>query len=62
MKNAVDRRRNVLRIRLTDVERRIIDDAAASRELDTSTWARSELLQLAKAIGVAAPGTAGTST
>ena len=43
-----DVRANVLRIRLTDEERRALDEAAKSRELETSTWARSELLLLAK--------------
>ena len=41
-------RENVLRIRLTDEERRLIDEAAASKSLDSSAWARSELLTLAK--------------
>ena len=43
-----DRRQDVLRIRLTDAERKALDAAAAARTLDTSTWARAELLQLAK--------------
>jgi Leu/Phe-tRNA-protein transferase len=34
------RRDNVLRIRLTDEERKLIDDCAKSKNLDTSTWAR----------------------
>ena len=37
-----------LRIRVTEQQRRILDEAAKTRELDTSTWARSELLALAK--------------
>jgi hypothetical protein len=48
-KNAkADQRENVLRIRLTDAERKKLDAAAEARTLDTSTWARAELLQLAK--------------
>jgi hypothetical protein len=43
-----DSRENVLRIRLTEDERRILDDAARARTLETSTWARSELVALAK--------------
>jgi hypothetical protein len=39
-------RGNVLRIRLTDEERAMLDEAAAAVTLDTSTWARSELLAL----------------
>jgi hypothetical protein len=41
-------RKNVLRILLTDAERKALDAAANDRTLDTSTWARMELLQLAK--------------
>ena len=41
-------RENVLRIRLTDAERKALDAAAEAKTLDTSTWARAELLQLAK--------------
>jgi uncharacterized protein (DUF1778 family) len=46
-KSDEEKRENVLRIRLTDEERRIIDRAAGS---ETSTWARNELLELAKKI------------
>jgi hypothetical protein len=41
-------RGNVLRIRLTSKERALLDQAAASKTLETSTWARSELVALAK--------------
>lgn len=41
-------REKTLRIRLTDEERGALDDAAAHLHLDTSTWARMRLLQLAK--------------
>lgn len=41
-------RENVLRIRLTDAERAVIDAAAQDKSLDSSTWARSELLTLAR--------------
>jgi hypothetical protein len=43
-------RENVLRIRLTDEERAALDEAARARHLDTSTWARAELLALALAL------------
>lgn len=43
-------RDNVLRIRLTDEERQLLDEAAAAVTLDTSTWARSELIALAARI------------
>jgi hypothetical protein len=38
----------MLRIRMTESERKIIEEAANSRSLETSTWARSELITLAK--------------
>jgi hypothetical protein len=41
---------NTLRIRLTEAERKAIDGAATSKSLETSTWARSELMVLAKKI------------
>ena len=41
-------RGNVLRIRLTTEERKALDEAAKSRGLESSTWARMELLTLAK--------------
>jgi len=43
-------RDNFLRIRLTPEERTQLDRAAQARSLDTSSWARSELLMLAKKI------------
>jgi hypothetical protein len=45
---APDNRTNVLRIRLTDAERKALDQAAQERSLDTSTWARMELTLIAK--------------
>lgn len=47
-KTTTDNRENILRIRLTEAERKVLDAAAEARTLDTSTWARAELLQLAK--------------
>jgi hypothetical protein len=47
-KPATESKTNTLRIRLTDTERRAIDGAAASKSLETSTWARFELMALAK--------------
>jgi hypothetical protein len=41
-------RGNVLRIRLTDDERRELDEAARDKILETSTWARAELVALAR--------------
>jgi hypothetical protein len=43
---------NVLRIRLTEEERAVIDAVAKEKGLDTSTYARMELLALAKKAGV----------
>lgn len=47
-KSTGDARGNVLRIRLTEEERRALDEAARSKSLETSTWARMELMALAK--------------
>jgi uncharacterized protein (DUF1778 family) len=47
-KSKAERRTNTLRIRLTPAERKVLDAAANTKTLDTSTWARAELLQLAK--------------
>lgn len=47
-KAKAERRQDVLRIRLTDAERKALDAAAEAKTLDTSTWARAELLALAK--------------
>jgi hypothetical protein len=41
-------RHGVLRIRLTSDERNLLDAAARARSLDTSAWARTELMALAK--------------
>lgn len=43
-----DTRENVLRVRLTDEERKLLDEAAKTRTLETSTWARAELVALAR--------------
>jgi len=43
-------RTNTLRIRLTEEERKLLDQAAQVRGLDSSTWARSELLTLARKV------------
>lgn len=38
----------MLRIRMTQDERALLEAAANSKSLETSTWARSELVTLAK--------------
>jgi len=38
----------MLRIRMTETERAILEEAAKSKSLETSTWARSELVTLAR--------------
>lgn len=38
----------MLRIRMTEEERKLLEEAAKTRSLETSTWARSELVALAK--------------
>jgi hypothetical protein len=44
----------MLRIRMTEEERRLLGDAAKAKSLETSTWARSELVALARKVIVAA--------
>jgi uncharacterized protein (DUF1778 family) len=39
---------HTFRIRMTDADRKLLDAAAKSRSLETSSWARSELIGLAK--------------
>jgi uncharacterized protein (DUF1778 family) len=43
-----ERKANVLRIRLTEEDRAILDEAAQLQDAETSTWAREALLELAK--------------
>lgn len=38
----------MLRIRMTEAERSLLEEAAKSKSLETSTWARSELVALAR--------------
>lgn len=38
----------MLRIRMTEADRVLLEEAARSRSLETSTWARSELVALAR--------------
>jgi len=38
----------MLRIRMTEVERALLEEAAKVKSLETSTWARSELVALAR--------------
>lgn len=38
----------MLRIRMTEAERALLEEAAKAKSLETSTWARSELVALAK--------------
>jgi hypothetical protein len=39
-----------LRIRMTEAERVLVEDAARLKSLETSTWARMELVALARRI------------
>ena len=43
-----ERRTNIFRIRLTDEERQKLDKAADLNFLNTSTWARADLIWLAR--------------
>jgi uncharacterized protein (DUF1778 family) len=38
----------MLRIRMTEEERALLEEAAKTKSLETSTWARSELVALAR--------------
>lgn len=38
----------MLRIRMTEAERALVEEAAKAKSLETSTWARSELVALAR--------------
>jgi uncharacterized protein (DUF1778 family) len=40
----------MLRIRMTEEERKLLEEAAKLKSLETSTWARSELVALARAL------------
>lgn len=40
----------MLRIRMTEDDRRLIEAAAKAKSLETSTWARSELVLLARKV------------
>ena len=40
----------MLRIRMTEADRALMEEAAKSKSLETSTWARSELVGLARKI------------
>jgi hypothetical protein len=38
----------ILRIRMTGTDRALLDEAARTKSLETSSWARSELIALAR--------------
>jgi uncharacterized protein (DUF1778 family) len=40
----------MLRVRMTEAERALLEEAARTKSLETSTWARSELVALARKI------------
>jgi hypothetical protein len=47
-KTAAEAKSYMLRIRMTEDERALLEAAAKSKSLETSTWARSELVALAR--------------
>lgn len=49
-KPAAESKTYMLRIRMTEADRALMEEAAKSKSLETSTWARSELVALAKKI------------
>jgi hypothetical protein len=46
----------MLRIRMTEADRLLIEEAARTKSLETSTWARSELVALARSLIGKRPG------
>lgn len=40
----------MLRIRMKEADRKLLEDAAKVKSLETSTWARSELVALARKV------------
>jgi uncharacterized protein (DUF1778 family) len=49
-KSKPDSKTYMLRIRMTEEDRELIDAAAKTKSLESSTWARSELVGLARKI------------
>jgi len=49
-KPATETKSYMLRIRMTEADRALLEEAAKAKSLETSTWARSELLALAKKV------------
>jgi hypothetical protein len=49
-KSAGETKVYMLRIRMTEEDRTLLERAAKEKSLETSTWARSELVALAKRI------------
>ncbi|HSZ58121.1 MAG TPA: hypothetical protein VK797_20830 [Tepidisphaeraceae bacterium] len=47
-KDTGERREKVLRIRITESERKVLDKAAKAKALDVSAWARMVLLAEAR--------------
>jgi hypothetical protein len=46
----------MLRVRMTEADRLLIEEAARTKSLETSTWARSELVALARRLVSKRPG------
>jgi hypothetical protein len=49
-KNPEQRKVYMLRIRMTEADRKLLEDAARLKSLEMSSWARSELIALARKI------------
>jgi uncharacterized protein (DUF1778 family) len=47
-KPAIDSKTQMLRIRMTENDRLLLEEAAKAKSMETSTWARSELFDLAR--------------
>lgn len=49
-KNPEQLKTYTLRVRMTEAERALLEEAAKAKSLETSTWVRSELLGLARKV------------
>jgi uncharacterized protein (DUF1778 family) len=49
-KKPEERKSFMLRVRMTQQDRELLEEAAKSKSLELSTWARSELVALAKRV------------
>ena len=62
-KNPAQVKNYMLRVRMTDEERRLLEEAARLKSLQLSAWVRSEMVALARTmVGEGTKGRAGSRT